>query len=255
MRHFLPLALLLFCFTSCASGAKAPLTAPQRIAALVDPAACAAEAVQLVGMSPAAAQLTVEAMLRNLRIASQLGCLTPEGLAEMRRGRSPTITLGPYAGDQLSVDHIIPFSLAPVPVSSFIFQTSPFQLSLPQAPSLSPFIFHTSSFILSVPPRTHAPADEHQQRQPHDRTPKRPRRSFARGGVVLRIMARVKLIDPASTLGSVRAEFLESCNMHLLPLLPSLILHGRLYHQPLDLATPVDSHSMAALGSLQASGR
>jgi hypothetical protein len=26
---------------------------------------------------------------------------------------SPTITLGPYTGDQLSVDHIIPFSVAP----------------------------------------------------------------------------------------------------------------------------------------------
>jgi hypothetical protein len=26
---------------------------------------------------------------------------------------SPTITLGPYKGDQLSVDHIIPFSVAP----------------------------------------------------------------------------------------------------------------------------------------------
>ncbi len=145
MRHFLPLALLVFCFTSCASKPKPPLSATQRIAALVDPAklgtlsargtnprvqkyvaqlweaqqagldpaACAAEAVQLVGMSPAAAQLTVEAMLRNLRIASQLGCLTPQGLAEMHRGRAPTITLGPYAGDQLSVDHIIPFSLAP----------------------------------------------------------------------------------------------------------------------------------------------
>ncbi len=31
----------------------------------------------------------------------------------MRRGRSPTITRGPYAGDQLSVDHIVPFAVAP----------------------------------------------------------------------------------------------------------------------------------------------
>lgn len=52
-------------------------------------------------------------MLRNLTIAQRLGCLGSEGLAEMRRGRSPTITLGPYAGDQLSVDHIIPFAVAP----------------------------------------------------------------------------------------------------------------------------------------------
>jgi len=31
----------------------------------------------------------------------------------MRRGRSPTITLGPYAGDQLSVDHACPQGFAP----------------------------------------------------------------------------------------------------------------------------------------------
>ena len=78
-----------------------------------DPAQAAAEAVRLTGMTGEAATLTTEAMLRNLTIAQRLGCLTPEGLAEMRRGRSPTITLGPYAGDQLSVDHIIPLAVAP----------------------------------------------------------------------------------------------------------------------------------------------
>jgi hypothetical protein len=52
-------------------------------------------------------------MLRNLTIAERLGCLTPAGLHDMRRGQSPTITLGPYAGDQLSVDHIIPYAVAP----------------------------------------------------------------------------------------------------------------------------------------------
>lgn len=51
-------------------------------------------------------------MLRNLRMAGQLGCLTPEGLQDMRRGQSPTITLGPYAGDQLSVDHTCPHRYA-----------------------------------------------------------------------------------------------------------------------------------------------
>ncbi|MFO1440749.1 MAG: hypothetical protein U1F81_20700 [Verrucomicrobiaceae bacterium] len=78
-----------------------------------DPVQVAQRAVASVGMQGEAARLTVEAMLRNLTIAQRLGCLGPEGLAEMRRGRSPTITLGPYAGDQLSVDHIIPFSLHP----------------------------------------------------------------------------------------------------------------------------------------------
>lgn len=79
----------------------------------LDPAKCAAEAAALAGMKGDAAHLTVEAMVRNLRIADQLGCLTPDGLAEMRRGRSPAVTRGPYAGDELSVDHIIPFSVRP----------------------------------------------------------------------------------------------------------------------------------------------
>jgi hypothetical protein len=79
----------------------------------LDPLKCAAEAAALAGMKGDAAQLTVDAMLRNLRIADQLGCLTPEGLAEMRRGRSPTVRRGPYAGDELSVDHIIPFAVVP----------------------------------------------------------------------------------------------------------------------------------------------
>lgn len=64
-------------------------------------------------MTGDAAQLTVDAMVRNLRIADQLGCLTAEGIAEMWRGRSPTVTRGPYAGDELPVDHIIPFAVVP----------------------------------------------------------------------------------------------------------------------------------------------
>jgi hypothetical protein len=79
----------------------------------LDPVKCAGEAVTLAGMKGDAAQLTVDAMVRNLRIADQLGCLTAEGLAEMRRGRAPTVARGPYAGDELSVDHIIPFAVMP----------------------------------------------------------------------------------------------------------------------------------------------
>ena len=59
------------------------------------------------------AQLTKDTMLRNLNIASRLGCLTDEGLDEMKQGKSPTITVGPYTGDQLSVDHIVPLDVAP----------------------------------------------------------------------------------------------------------------------------------------------
>lgn len=52
-------------------------------------------------------------MPRNLTIAERHDCLTPAGLHDMRRGQAATITRGPYTGDQLSVDHIIPFWVPP----------------------------------------------------------------------------------------------------------------------------------------------
>ena len=60
-----------------------------------------------------AADLTKAALLRNLDIAEKLGCLDEAGLAEMRKGKSPTVRKGPYKGDELSVDHIIPRAVMP----------------------------------------------------------------------------------------------------------------------------------------------
>jgi len=34
-------------------------------------------------------------------------------VAKLRRGRAPTITRGPYAGEKAEVDHIVPVSKAP----------------------------------------------------------------------------------------------------------------------------------------------
>lgn len=73
----------------------------------------AVQAVALVGIKGAAVKLTADAMLRNLTIAERLGCLDKAGLRDMRRGQSPTIRRGPYKGDQLSVDHIIPRAVCP----------------------------------------------------------------------------------------------------------------------------------------------
>jgi len=70
-------------------------------------------ALKDVGMKGEAAALTKQALLRNLDIASKLGCLDAEGLEEMRRGKAPTVRRGPYAGDKLSVDHIIPRAVCP----------------------------------------------------------------------------------------------------------------------------------------------
>ncbi len=58
-------------------------------------------------------KLTADALLRNLVFANQLGALDAAGLEEMRRGNAATVRRGPYAGDQLSVDHIIPRKVVP----------------------------------------------------------------------------------------------------------------------------------------------
>ncbi len=71
-------------------------------------------ALDLAGVkSGPAAVLTKAALLRNLEIAEKLGCLDAEGMAEMRRGKAPTVRRGPYKGDQLCVDHIIPRAVRP----------------------------------------------------------------------------------------------------------------------------------------------
>jgi hypothetical protein len=58
-------------------------------------------------------QLTAAAMARNRTIAERLGCLDDEGMENLRRGKAPSITRGPYAGEKLTVDHIIPRAVAP----------------------------------------------------------------------------------------------------------------------------------------------
>ena len=58
-------------------------------------------------------QLTAAAMARNRTIAERLGCLDAEGMENLRRGKAPTIKRGPYVGEKLTVDHIIPRAVAP----------------------------------------------------------------------------------------------------------------------------------------------
>jgi hypothetical protein len=78
-----------------------------------DPAEVASRAVEIAGLRGPLADLTSAAMLRNLTIAGRLGCLTAAGLKAMSEGRSPIVMKGPYKGDPLSVDHIIPLSVVP----------------------------------------------------------------------------------------------------------------------------------------------
>jgi hypothetical protein len=57
--------------------------------------------------------LTAAAMARNRTIAERLGCLDADGMERMRRGASPIVKRGPYAGERLTVDHIIPRAVTP----------------------------------------------------------------------------------------------------------------------------------------------
>ena len=78
------------------------------------PAKVLDRAVTLAGYKNSdAAKLTKDALLRNLDIAEKLGCLDEAGLAEMRRGKAATVMKGPYKGDRLSVDHIVPRAVVP----------------------------------------------------------------------------------------------------------------------------------------------
>ncbi len=79
----------------------------------IQPEMVAKEAAAAAGMTGEAAALTAATMVRNLVIAERLGCLNSDGLWAMRHGQSPTVRLGSCRGDELSVDHIIPLTVAP----------------------------------------------------------------------------------------------------------------------------------------------
>lgn len=86
--------------------------AEARLAGL-NPDEVAAQAVKLAGYTGDAATLTVEAMTRNLTIATRLGSLTAWGRERMRRGNAAKVENGPYNRQVLTVDHIIPRAVAP----------------------------------------------------------------------------------------------------------------------------------------------
>jgi hypothetical protein len=52
-------------------------------------------------------------LLENLKIAKELGLLTPEGMAELKQGKSATITKGQYSGQKAEADDVIPSDLCP----------------------------------------------------------------------------------------------------------------------------------------------
>ena len=52
-------------------------------------------------------------LIRNVTILERLGCLDEAGMIKLRKGNAPTITKGPYSGEIVTGDHIIPRSVTP----------------------------------------------------------------------------------------------------------------------------------------------
>ncbi len=103
-------------------GVRGANTRVQKITAILwdakerghDPAVVAANAVDLIGWGGTEkGRLTAAAMARNVIILERLGGTTPEDLDDMRHGKTATVRRGPYSGEVLSVDHIIPRAIAP----------------------------------------------------------------------------------------------------------------------------------------------
>ena len=70
-------------------------------------------AQMLNGTREPRASLVKVSLLRNLKIATELGLRTPDNLARLRRGNSALVTRNRYSGEPAEVDHIVPVSLAP----------------------------------------------------------------------------------------------------------------------------------------------
>ena len=62
---------------------------------------------------PKRAKAQRESLIRNRVILERLGCIDEVGMIKLRKGNAPTITKGPYAGEIVTGDHIIPRSVCP----------------------------------------------------------------------------------------------------------------------------------------------
>jgi hypothetical protein len=62
---------------------------------------------------PKRAKAQRDSLIRNRLILERLGCVDEAGMIKLRKGNAPTITKGPYAGEIVTGDHIIPRSVCP----------------------------------------------------------------------------------------------------------------------------------------------
>jgi hypothetical protein len=61
----------------------------------------------------AEARAVKQAVIWSRAKLEEFGCFTDAGLAELRRGGSPTITRGDHAGEDIALDHVLPRSIVP----------------------------------------------------------------------------------------------------------------------------------------------
>ena len=59
------------------------------------------------------ASLVKNQLARNLKIADELGLLTTDNRDRLKRGSAAIVARGPYSGETVEIDHIVPSSLAP----------------------------------------------------------------------------------------------------------------------------------------------
>jgi hypothetical protein len=62
---------------------------------------------------PKRAKAQRASLIRNRVILERLGCIDEAAMIKLRKGNAPTITKGPYAGEIVTGDHIIPRSVCP----------------------------------------------------------------------------------------------------------------------------------------------
>lgn len=71
------------------------------------------EALKVSGDTGAHGQLVKVTLLRNFEDAQRASLLTPENLTLMRKGRSPIVPSGSFAGQRYEVDHVLPVDVFP----------------------------------------------------------------------------------------------------------------------------------------------
>lgn len=61
----------------------------------------------------AAQKADKDAILWSWKKLDDFGCFNAQGMAELRKGGSPTITKGDNAGDGIALDHVLPRAVVP----------------------------------------------------------------------------------------------------------------------------------------------